>query len=96
MQFEPDWRRYEREIHAELTSNYPDALIRHDVRLPGFLSARPRQVDILVEEDLPGGRVATAIADPDRVMPLDLARTVGFGQGERRIEQSSAPTRLDI
>jgi hypothetical protein len=78
MSREPDWRRYEREVHAELVANYPEASVRFDVRLPGSLSATARQVDILLEEDLPGGRVATAIDAKQHARPIDVKDVESF------------------
>ena len=78
MEREPDWRHYEREVHAELTSNYPEAIIRFDVELPGFLSATTRQVDILLEEDLPGGRIATAIDAKQHARRIDVKEVEAF------------------
>jgi hypothetical protein len=52
MQAEPEWRKYELEVHAELVATYPESAVHHDVKLPGSLSGTDRQVDVLVEEKL--------------------------------------------
>jgi len=78
MTAEPAWRKYEREIHTELTSLYREASIRHDVKLPGSLSGTTRQIDILVEEDLRGGRVATAIDAKHHSRPIDVKDVEAF------------------
>jgi hypothetical protein len=57
----PDWQLYEREIHEELQSKYPDAVVTHNVKVPGCKSGVSRQIDILVEERTPGGMVSTAV-----------------------------------
>lgn len=78
MQDEPEWRKYEREVHAELTSKYPNATIDFDVKLPGSRSGTDRQIDILLEEVLPGGRVVTAIDAKHHARRIDVKQVEAF------------------
>jgi hypothetical protein len=52
--------------------------MRHDVRLPGSLSGTSRQVDVLVEEDLPGGPVVTAIDAKQHARRIDVKQVEAF------------------
>lgn len=56
-----DWRSYEREIHAEISSKFSDARVSYNVRLRGAKSGADRQIDILVEEETPGGLLKTVV-----------------------------------
>jgi hypothetical protein len=51
---EPDWRKYERQIEAELRKIAPDAETTFDAKLPGRFSQTNRQVDVLVEGEFKG------------------------------------------
>jgi hypothetical protein len=61
MTSEPEWKKFERAVHSEMENKFPGSTIRHDVRLPGALSGVARQIDIFIEEALPGGDVRTAV-----------------------------------
>jgi hypothetical protein len=50
----PYWRRYERQIEAELRKIAPKATITFDTKLPGRYSQTNRQVDVLVEGEFRG------------------------------------------
>lgn len=78
MQNEPEWRKYEREIHAELVSKYPESTIRHDLRLPGSLSGSDRQIDVLIEEKLGGEVVATAVDAKYHSRRIDVKEVESF------------------
>jgi hypothetical protein len=78
MTTEPDWRQFERTIHAELTSKYPEATIRHDVKVFGSLSGVQRQIDVLVEEVLPGGTVSTAVDAKYHGRQIDVKAVESF------------------
>ncbi len=49
-----DWRDYEIYIERRFKRAFPEATIRHDVRLPGMMSKTSRQVDILIEQSMAG------------------------------------------
>ena len=74
---EPNWRQFERQVHAELEGHYPGSVIRHDVKLPGSLSGAQRQIDI-IEEDLPGGSVRTAIDAKLHARKIDVKEVESF------------------
>jgi Restriction endonuclease len=75
---EPDWRQFERAVHSELEGKFPGSTIRHDVRLLGELSGVPRQIDVLVEEVLPGGNVRTAVDAKQHARPIDVKEVESF------------------
>jgi len=56
-----DWKEYEKEIYEHFAFAYPDATITHDATLMGNLSSVPRQIDVLVEEDISGTLCQTVI-----------------------------------
>ena len=73
-----DWRQFERAVHSELTYKFPTSTIRHDVRLAGTLSGTSRQIDVLVEEQLPSGQVRTAIDAKQRARRIDVKEIESF------------------
>lgn len=75
---DPEWKTFEKEVHAELASLYPDASIRYDAALPGALSGTERQIDVLVEERLPTGIVRTAVDSKHRARPVDVKEVESF------------------
>lgn len=75
---EPDWLKYQREVHSQLVELYPESHIRHDVRLPGNLSNAQRQVDVLVEERLAGQRLVTAVDAKHHGRPIDVKEVESF------------------
>jgi hypothetical protein len=78
MQAEPEWRNYEREVHAELVATYPESAVLHDGKLPGSLSGTERQVDVLVEEKLAGGCVVTAVDAKHHARRIDVKEVESF------------------
>lgn len=74
----PDWQNYEQEVHAELSSKYHDALVRHNVRLRGSRSGAERQIDVLVEETLPGGKLVTAVDAKFHSRSIDVKDVEAF------------------
>lgn len=78
MTTEPDWRQFERAVYAELVSKYPDAMIRHDVRVDGVLSGVERQIDVLVEESMPEGNVRTAVDAKNHARKIDVKEVESF------------------
>lgn len=52
-----NWKEYEDAVYEALSTAYPTATIRRDVKLPGKQSQTKRQIDILVEYYLLGKRV---------------------------------------
>ncbi len=73
-----NWLRYEREIHHELVSKYPEADVAHNVRLPGSRSGTSRQIDILVEETLQETRIRTAIDAKYHARRIDVKEVESF------------------
>jgi hypothetical protein len=55
------WKQYEGYVVGSLERLLPGSTIRHDVRMQGLKSGRQRQVDVLVERDLGGFRLAIAV-----------------------------------
>jgi len=78
MTSEPDWRQFERAVHLELEGKFPGSTIRHDVKVPGALSGIARQMDVLVEEALPGGDVRTAVDAKQHARPIDVKEVESF------------------
>lgn len=78
MEDEPEWRRYEREVYTELVSKYPGAEIRYDARLPGHMSGVERQIDVLFEEVLHGGKVTTAVDAKHHARRIDVPHVEAF------------------
>jgi Restriction endonuclease len=56
-----DWKQYEAYVVGSLERLLPGAKIRHDVHLQGLKSGRQRQIDVLVERDFGGFRLAIAV-----------------------------------
>jgi hypothetical protein len=78
MTSEPEWKKFERAVHSEMENKFPGSTIRHDVRLPGALSGVARQIDIFIEEALPGGDVRTAVDAKQRARPIDVKEVESF------------------
>lgn len=55
-----DWRDYEKCVFKYLQISYEHADVEHNVSITGHLSGIPRQVDILLKEDLHGRVFTTA------------------------------------
>ena len=56
-----DWKTYEKEIHAHLSTLYPGASIRRNVQLPGQYSKGNRQIDLLIEDEIAGFRTRIVV-----------------------------------
>src|SRR6266545_6783308 len=78
MMEEPEWKIFERRVHAELATLYPDADIQYDATLPGVLSGAERQIDVLIEERFPDGIVRTIVDSKHRGRPLDVKEVESF------------------
>jgi len=78
MQDPPAWLQYEREIYSELASKYSGLIVRHNVWLPGSRSGVLRQIDVLLEETLPGGGVVTAIDAKHHARKIDVKQVEAF------------------
>lgn len=78
MESEPDWKAYERVVMNELSARYPDATVRADVRLPGYLSGTSRQIDVLVDETLAEQTILTAVDAKHHARPIDVKQVEEF------------------
>lgn len=75
---DPEWLRYEREVHDEIAFKYPNARVTHDAHLPGALSGVMRQIDILIEEMVHGEVLVSAVDAKHYARPLDVTEVEGF------------------
>jgi hypothetical protein len=57
----PDWGDYEKQVFEEFKVHLPEARIRRNVRIKGRFSKRRRQIDILISEATPTGRLKTVV-----------------------------------
>jgi hypothetical protein len=74
----PPWKLYERDIHQELSSKYPGAVVLHDTSLPGLRSGIPRQIDILLEEHTPAGTIRTIVEAKYHSRAIDVQEVETF------------------
>lgn len=56
-----NWKQYELEIYDWFKTRFPDANIRRDIKIFGLYSKVPRQIDILIEENIASGWVRTIV-----------------------------------
>ncbi len=73
-----DWKTYELEIHSELESKFSDAVVQYNVQLQGQLSGRERQIDVLIEENLPNGIVRTIVDAKHHSRKIDVKEIESF------------------
>lgn len=69
---EPDWKQLEHlvaEIQKQLS---PDAVVSHNVKLPGIQSETERQVDVLVEQNIGQYTMRIVIDCKDYAKPVDV------------------------
>lgn len=55
------WQNYEEQVFRLLKAHLPHARLRKDVKIRGRYSGRKRQIDILISEPGPAGRVRTVV-----------------------------------
>lgn len=55
------WKDYELFIKRHFEGLFPEARIRHDVKLPGLKSRTDRQIDLLIEAEVSGFEITIAI-----------------------------------
>ena len=48
------WKDYEVFIHKHFSQAFPEAKISHNVKIPGLISKKKRQIDILIEQSVAG------------------------------------------
>lgn len=56
-----NWKQYEKEIHELFLEDFPEADIKHDVKVDGRYSKTKRQVDILIEDYVAGNRIRIVV-----------------------------------
>lgn len=57
----PKWRAYEDQVFALFREHLPQARLRQNVKLRGRFSKRKRQIDILIVEKTPAGKLRTVV-----------------------------------
>lgn len=72
MTAQPEWKLYELRVRDELAASLPDAKVTADVRLLGLRSQAERQIDVLIEEQLGGQSIRTAVDAKLYSRPLDV------------------------
>ena len=73
-----NWKKYEKEIHAQFQKMYPDAKITHNVKVPGRYSKIERQIDVLVEDYAAGEKVRIIIDGKYRKRNIDVKEVESF------------------
>lgn len=76
---DPKWRVYEKAVAEYVRQLDPGVTVEHDQRLPGLLSGRPRQIDVLVRGKLAGETILIVWECKD------YTRAVGLGTVEEFI-----------
>ncbi len=74
----PEWHRFELLVHAIQSQIAPDAIVTHNVRLPGRLTGAQRQVDVLVAGSVGQFPVNIAIDCKDHSNPVDVNAVESF------------------
>ena len=69
---DPDWLVYERAVHEEVTSCFPDATVTYDARLSGRRSGVERQIDVLIEQRAGSALIRTAIDAKNHGRRIDV------------------------
>ncbi len=74
----PNWQQFELLVHAIQAQIAPDAVVTHNVRLPGRLTGAQRQIDVLVSGSVGQFPVDIAIDCKDSASPVDVNTVESF------------------
>ncbi|MFC9294387.1 restriction endonuclease [Streptomyces sp. NPDC057011] len=75
---DPDWRVYEKAVAAHISRLDPGLNVEHDQRLPGLLSGRLRQIDVLVRTVIAGETILIVYECKHFRRPVGLATVEEF------------------
>ena len=69
---QPEWQQLELLVAAIQAQLAPGAKVTHNARLPGLLSETPRQIDVLVEQNIGQYSMRIALDCKDYAAPVDV------------------------
>ena len=69
---EPDWKQLEHLVAGIQKQLAPDAVVSHNVKLPGIQSETERQIDVLVEQKVGQYTMRIVIDCKDYAKPVDV------------------------
>ncbi|MET9429795.1 restriction endonuclease [Streptomyces sp. NPDC003036] len=75
---DPKWRVYEKAVAEYVRQLDPGVTVEHDQHLPGLLSGRPRQIDVLVRGRLAGETILIVWECKDYARPVGLGTVEEF------------------
>lgn len=73
-----NWEAYENEIFEELRRRYPSVPISRNVKLPGRITHRKRQIDVLIETNVLDSPVRVIVDAKYRSHPIDVNDVEAF------------------
>ena len=73
-----DWKTYENEIYVHLSILYPGASISRNVKLLGVHTARTRQIDVLIEDQVAGFRTRVVVDGKYFARRVDVRHVESF------------------
>lgn len=68
----PEWKQLEHLVAAIQKELAPDAIVKHNVKLPGTQSETERQIDVLVEQNIGQYTMRIVIDCKDYASPVDV------------------------
>ncbi|WP_445269592.1 restriction endonuclease [Streptomyces sp. DSM 41634] len=75
---DPAWRVYEKAVAALISGKDPGVTVEHDQHLPGILSGRLRQIDVLVRTVVAGESITVVYECKHQRRPVGLATVEEF------------------